>query len=230
VKTRGSSDSLVDSLLEPPPNLPEPVRGYLVRAATEPGRRVLNWVVGTLLVVAFFAFIAVGANGPANPRLGTPSTTVTTLAPKPSRIAGFNEVRFFVSQAAPGSPFTTGPAPAGRPFCGVLADTPQLQAQGLMNRNDLANYDGMFFTFPADTNVGFFMKNTRFALTLAWFDNQGRFLGSVDMPPCPARVTNCPTYSPPGGIRFRYGLEVAQGGLSRLGVGAGSTVSLAGGC
>jgi uncharacterized membrane protein (UPF0127 family) len=206
------------------------MRGYLVRAATEPGRRVLNWVVGTLLVVAMFAFLAVGANGPADPRLGAPSTTVTTVAPKPSRIAGFNEVKFVVSQAAPGSPFSTAPTPVGRAFCGALADTPPLQAQGLMNRNDLANYDGMIFTFPTDTNAGFFMKNTRFALTLAWFDNQGRFLGSVDMPPCPAKVKDCPTYAPPGGIRFRSALEVAQGGLSRLGIGAGTTVSLAGGC
>jgi len=225
-----------EDLLAAPANLPEPLRDYLSRASTESGRRVLNWVVGILLALAFFAFLAVGANRPANPSLGAVSTTTTTLPAKASRMAGFNEVRFYVSQfagfvggAGSGATSASGP-PVGRPFCGVLADTPQQQATGLMNQKDLAGYDAMVFRFGADTNTSFFMKDTKIPLTLAWFDNQGRFLASVDMVPCPARVRNCPQYAPPGSIRFRYALEVAQGGLSKLGIGAGSTIALAGGC
>jgi uncharacterized membrane protein (UPF0127 family) len=216
-----------EDLLAAPANLPEPLRDYVERASTETGRRVLNWVVGVLLALAFFAFLAVGANRPANPSLGAVSTTTTTLAAKAARIAGFNEVRFYVSQFAG---FAGSSTPTGRPFCGVLADTPQQQATGLMNQKDLAGYDAMVFRFGADTTTSFFMKDTKIPLTLAWFDNQGRFLASVDMVPCPARVRNCPQYAPPGSVRFRYALEVAQGGLSKLGIGAGSTVALSGGC
>lgn len=217
-----------EDLLAPPPNLPEPLREYAALAATEPGRRVLSWVVGGLLALAFLAFLAAGANKPADPQLGAPSTTTTTLVPKPSRIPGYDEVRFAVVPAT--ALTTTGSPPATTPFCAAAADTPDQQAKGLMNRTDLAGYDGMLFRFPADTDTAFHMKNTKIPLTLSWFDGLGRYLGSVDMTPCPAKARTCPEYRAPGGVKFRYALETQQGGTARLGITAGSAIVAAGGC
>jgi len=209
--------------MELPEGLPPRVREYVEPFQDPERRRWLNWVVGVLAALSLLAFLAVGAGTPADPVLGAPSTTTTLPAPKPSKIAGFDEVYFAVSQF-PGLPGGT------KKFCGVHAATSQQQAKGLMGRKDLAGYDAMVFSFPTDTNAKFFMKNTLIPLTVAFFDSGGRFIGAVDMPPCPARVRNCPQYGPPPGFLYRTALEVQQGGLSRLGVGAGSTITAGGGC
>ena len=47
------------------------------------------------------------------------------------------------------------------------------------------------------------------------------------MEPCTSQ-TDCPTYPPTGS--YRFALEVPQGGLDRLGVEEGSTISLGGEC
>lgn len=210
-------------LLGLPEGLPPRVREYLEPFQTTRGRSYLNWAVGVLAFLTFLGFLAVGAGTPANPQLGLPTTTTTLPAPKPSRVAGFNEVFFQVAQF-------TGVPGSTRHFCGLHAETPQQQAKGLMGRKDLAGYDGMIFTFAADTDQPFYMKGVTVPLTVAFFDGGGRFLGSLEMQPCPARIRNCPLYSLPGGFKYRTALEVMKGGLSRLGVGAGSTLTAGGGC
>jgi uncharacterized membrane protein (UPF0127 family) len=212
-----------DDLLELPEGLPPRVRQYLEPFQDPERRRVLNAVVFGLIAVGLLLFLVVGASTPADPQLGAPSTTTTLPPPKPARIPGYNEIYFAVSQF-PGVPSST------HKFCGIHAATPDQQARGLMGRRDLAGYDAMVFTFPADTDGKFYMKNTPMPLTVAFFDSAGRFLGSVDMPPCPTRVRKCPEYGPPAGFKYRTALEVQQGGLSRLGAGAGSTLVAGGGC
>jgi uncharacterized membrane protein (UPF0127 family) len=212
-----------EDLLELPEGLPPRLRAYVEPFQAPERRRWLEWGVGALAVLSFLAFLAVGANSPANPSLGAPSTTTTLPPPKPSRIAGFPEIYFAVTQIA-GLPGST------RHFCGVQAATPQQQAQGLQARRDLANYDGMVFTFAADTDQKFWMKGVVMPLTVGFFDSAGRFLGSVDMAPCPARIRKCPLYGPPTTVKYRSALEVQQGGLNRLGVGPGATMAAGGGC
>ena len=94
-------------------------------------------------------------------------------------------------------------SPAGR-YCALLADTEAQRARGMMGRRDLAGFDGMLFRFDAE----------------------GRFVSATDMAPCPDQE-GCPTYPPPA--PYRVALEVLQGGLGRLGIGPGSTMSAGGG-
>jgi uncharacterized membrane protein (UPF0127 family) len=211
-----------EPLVPLPEGLPPRLRQYLEPLTTERGRSKLNWVVGVLAALTFLAFLGIGADTPANPQLGAPTTTTSLPAPKPSRIAGFDEVFFQLTQfgGQPGS---------SKHFCGVRAATPEQQAKGLMGRKDLAGYDAMVFTFASDTDTPFYMKGVTVPLSIAFFDSAGRFLGSLDMQPCP-KIRNCPLYSLPGGFKYRTAIEVAQGGLARLGAGGGSTLSAGGGC
>lgn len=210
--------------LELPEGLPPRLREYVEPVVTtERGRSLLHWAVGALAFLSLLAYLAAGANSPANPALGAPTTTTTLPAPKPSRVPSFNEVHFSVSQFP-------GLAQGTRHFCGLHAESPEQQAKGLMGRKDLANYDGMLFTFASDTDVPFYMKGVTIPLTVAFFDSAGRFLGSVEMKPCPARARNCPRFSAPGNVKYRYALEVQEGGLTRLGIGPGSTLNSGGGC
>jgi uncharacterized membrane protein (UPF0127 family) len=209
--------------LDLPDGLPPRVREYLEPLETESGRSWLNWAVGGLAALTFLAFLAVGAGTPANPLLGAVTTTTTLPPPKASRIAGFNEIFFKISQFG-GYPGST------KQFCGVHAATPQQMAKGLMGRNDLANYDAMLFTFATDTNQPFYMKGVKIALSIAFFDGAGRYVGSLDMKPCPRLTRKCPLYSLPGDFKYRTAIEVPSGGLQRLGAGAGSTLVAGGGC
>jgi uncharacterized membrane protein (UPF0127 family) len=64
--------------------------------------------------------------------------------------------------------------------------------------------DGMLFVFPADTEGGFWMKNTLVPLTIAFFDARGKRVRKLSMTPC--RQGSCPVYSP--GRRYRFALEL----------------------
>lgn len=217
----GPSDH--DPLLDLPPGLHPKLREYIEPFQTEPRRAWLNYGVGTLAFLSFMAFLAGGADKPLNPVLGAATTTTTLPPPKPSRVPGLNEIHFAVSP--PGAarlPNST------RHFCGMHAATPDQMAKGLMNRNDLANYDAMVFTFPSDVKTAFHMRNTRIPLTVAFFDAEGNFVGAADMKPC--RVRKCPEYPPPGGTLYRTAIEVKEGDLGRLGAGPGSTLTAGGGC
>lgn len=211
-----------DRLLELPDNLPPKMREYIEPLQTEQGRTWLNYVVGALAFLAFAAFLAAGASTPADPTLGAPTTTTTLPPVKPSRVPGFNEVHFSVSNFPH---FST----SMRHFCALHAATAEQRARGLQRRTDLAGYDAMAFSFDTDVDAKFHMRNTRIPLTAMFFDATGRHLGSVDMAPCIGR-RRCPTYGAPGDQRFRFVLEVPQGQAERLGIGPGSTVNVGGGC
>ena len=96
-----------------------------------------------------------------------------------------------------------------------------------MFRRDLAGYAGMLFEWSSPTTDEFYMKNTLIPLSIAWFDQSGRFVSAADMPPCPA-VTACPLY--PAAAPYTIALEVPQGGLRQLGIGPGTSLALAGPC
>jgi uncharacterized membrane protein (UPF0127 family) len=105
--------------------------------------------------------------------------------------------------------------------CALLAATEAQREKGLMNVRDLHGYSGMVFRFDSDTDAQFYMKDTPTPLSIAWFDSQGLFVSSTDMPPCPSD-SMCPTY---GASRpYRYAIEVPKGRLASLGIGSGSSV------
>lgn len=133
----------------------------------------------------------------------------------------FGEGTLAVRSVAAGSPLS----PAEH--CSLLAETPAQQARGLMTRRDLGGYASMVFRYTADVNALFYNRNVPMALTVAWFDGEGRWLGSKDLEPC-ADVEGCPTIAAPA--PFRYAIEVEKGGLGRLGLGPGSQIAFSEGC
>jgi len=168
------------------------------------GRAV--WALAALSVATLFT---VGGAQPADPYLAT------------SRVSGFDEATLKVLAAAQGS---------GNPiadYCALLAITPAQQAKGLMTRRNLAGYAAMAFRYNADVDALFYNRNVPMALTVAWFDREGRWIGSRDLEPCPD-MEGCPTIAAP--VPFRYVIEVEKGGLSRLGLGPGSQIAVNNGC
>lgn len=174
--------------------------------------RAATWVrraVVALAALATAGLFTVGGAQPADPYLAS------------SRVPGFDEGTLKVLVAALGS---TTPA---ADHCALLAITPAQQAKGLMTRRDLAGYAAMAFRYAEDVDVLFYNRNVPMALTVAWFDREGRWIGSRDLEPCPD-MEGCPTIASP--VDFRHVVEVEKGGLSRLGLGPGSQISVTNGC
>ena len=92
--------------------------------------RILRWVIVGLLVLGGAAFLAVGANSPADPTLKAADGPVS-LPRTP--FGDFKEIGFRIEG---------GSAQATAARCALLAETAAQQARGLMERKDLAGYDG----------------------------------------------------------------------------------------
>ena len=204
MRKRGSGSGDAGPKLKKPKNLHERDRRFRLRFP--PGPRAQQWMIVVLLLAGVVSLVVKGANGPADPYFRTAGRVP---------IPGFGEISYRISATPQGT------------RCAILAQNAQQQGQGLMGRSDLAGYDGMLFVFPTDTTVRFFMKDVSLPLTIAWFDNGGRFLSSADMEPCLDKP-ECPSYGAPSA--FRYALEVPRGGLGSLGVGTGTVISVGGPC
>ena len=103
-----------------------------------------------------------------------------------------------------------------------LADTTAERATGLMGRQSIGPHDGMAFTFGGPTEGTFWMKNTVIPLSIAFWGEDGRIVGIIDMEPCEADP--CPTYGP--GVPYIGALEVEQGAFADLGVELGDRIEL----
>ena len=164
-----------------------------------------------VLVAGVAAFLIRGAIRPDDP-----SFVSSSRRPLP----GFEQVAFTVT------------SPRGRiaEWCALLADTDALRAKGLMDQTDLRGYDGMLFRWTSPVTSRFYMFDTKIPLSIAWFDQQGTFVGDADMEPC--RSTDpaaCETFGPERA--YVSALEVAKGGLRALGIREGSELALGGeGC
>ena len=101
-----------------------------------------------------------------------------------------------------------------------LARTERQRALGLMHRTSLRARAGMLFLFARDSRVGFWMKNTRIPLSIAFIDRRGVILRILDMAPC--RRDSCPLYDP--GVTYRSALEVNRGSFVRWRVRPGDVV------
>ncbi len=107
-----------------------------------------------------------------------------------------------------------------------VAETPEQQLRGLMYRTELAENRGMVFLFPRATDAGFWMKNTKIPLSIAFFDQNGRIVRILDMDPCelpPKESDRCPVYAP--GLAYVGALEVNQGWFAARGVEEGDSIS-----
>jgi uncharacterized membrane protein (UPF0127 family) len=189
--------------LKRPKDLHERDRPWRTRV---PGAKAQQWMVVVLLLAAGCGFVVKGADKPADPVLREPTRQA---------VEGFGEIAYRVNRL----PAATR--------CALLAQTEAQQSRGLMNRRDLAGYDGMLFLFANETNGAFWMKDTPLPLSIAFFDSGGRFVSSSDMDPCIGQP-NCTLYTATG--PYRYALEVPRGQLDELGIGSGAVISVGGPC
>jgi uncharacterized protein len=98
-----------------------------------------------------------------------------------------------------------------------IADTPYLRDKGLMFRDSLARDQGMLFIFPDCDTRGFWMKNTKIPLSIAFADESGRILNIENMLP----YENRSKYSKGPA---KYALEVNLGLFEELGINPGSFI------
>lgn len=181
--------------------------------------RLLRWSVVVLLLANGCAFLAKGADRPADPYLldPVPTTAAPSAAANRHPLPGFGEVAFRVDGSGAGAALR----------CALLADSAAQRARGLMEVTDLGGYDGMLFRWDSDTRGAFHMKDTPLPLSIAWFGADGRLVSATDMEPCLGGGT-CPVYEAAG--PYRFALEVPKGRLGSLGIGPGSAIQVGGAC
>ena len=100
-----------------------------------------------------------------------------------------------------------------------IASTLEQRQHGLMFRDELPENSGMIFLFPDNIRGGFWMKNTKIPLSIAFINAEGKILKIMDMEPY-SKTPRDP------GVPYRQALEVNQGWFSEHGVGEGDHVEL----
>lgn len=111
----------------------------------------------------------------------------------------------------------------GEWFSVELATTAEDQRMGLMFRDAMADDHGMLFIFPTENWRSFWMKNTRIALDIFYFDAELKLVSVAENTP-PCRTERCPSYPSKGPAR--YVLELNAGKAQELGVQPGDVLEL----
>jgi uncharacterized membrane protein (UPF0127 family) len=91
-----------------------------------------------------------------------------------------------------------------------------------MDRTSLAADRGMVFLFDEPGDGGFWMKDTTIPLSIAFWDEHGRIVATLDMDPC--RGDPCPLYSP--GVTYVGAVEANRGYFVAHGISTGDRVAL----
>jgi uncharacterized protein len=104
-----------------------------------------------------------------------------------------------------------------------IADSPDEQERGLMDRTALAEGRGMLFVFPDEEVRSFWMKNTLIPLSIAYMDSEGRIVDLQDMKPLDDEEPHYVSAEP-----AQYALEVNQGFFEEHGVKVGDRAELPG--
>lgn len=96
------------------------------------------------------------------------------------------------------------------------------QERGLMGRESLPDDHGMAFVFFEPTTNGFWMKNTKIPLSIAFIGTDGFIQEIQHMDPC--LTETCPIYAP--AEPYDVALEVNQGKFEDAGIKVGDKVTL----
>jgi uncharacterized membrane protein (UPF0127 family) len=184
---------------------------FLSGVITDDHVRRAAWAV---LALSLAVFLLRGVD-----RVRRPVLVPSDKAAPSIRVPGFDEVAFQVTPASG--------LPGSKRHCALLASTTPQRDKGLMFRRDLAGYDGVIFQWTSPSRDQFWMKDTLLPLSIAWFDESGRFISATDMAPCPANA-NCPLYG--AARQYTVAIEVIKGGLAGLGIGPNSTIAMGGSC
>ena len=95
-----------------------------------------------------------------------------------------------------------------------IADDDAERARGLMFRDELAAGTGMIFLHDREEPQAYWMKNTKIALDILYFDSARKLVAQQrDVPPCSLR-DGCPPY--PSDAPARFVLELNAGEAARL--------------
>ncbi len=89
-----------------------------------------------------------------------------------------------------------------------IANTPEKQAQGLMNREYLNQDSGMLFIFDTEAEYHFWMKNTLIPLDIIWLD-KNRKVVFIEHNAEPCQADPCETFGP--GEKAKYVFEINSG-------------------
>lgn len=104
-------------------------------------------------------------------------------------------------------------------FAVELAQTPEEQTLGLMNRRSLAPDGGMLFDFGSDRLIVMWMKNTLIPLDMLFIAADGKIIGIAERT-VPMSLETIPSPGPARAV-----LEVNGGTAERLRVHVGDRVS-----
>ena len=105
-----------------------------------------------------------------------------------------------------------------------IADDNAKRAQGLMFRESLDKGRGMLFIHDRQEPQAYWMKNTKIALDILYFDNDLKLVSQqVDVPPCTA-IFMCPSY--PSEAPARFVLELNAGEAKRIKLKNGDNLKL----
>ena len=102
-----------------------------------------------------------------------------------------------------------------------IADAPDEQAMGLMNRTALGENRGMLFVFPSEEQRSFWMKNTLIPLSIAYIDAEARIVDIQDMKALDDDPPHYVSAEP-----ALHALEVNKGFFDERGVKVGDRVRL----
>ena len=98
-----------------------------------------------------------------------------------------------------------------------VADTEESRRLCLMHRDSLEHDGGMLFIFDDMDDRGFWMKNTRIPLSIAFIDNMGQILNIEDMHPYDSSTTR-------SNGNAQCALEMNQGWFTRNKISAGDMI------
>lgn len=112
----------------------------------------------------------------------------------------------------------------GQRYAVEIAADDAARARGLMFRDALPQDRGMLFIHEREEPQAYWMKNTRIALDILYFDAQRRLVTQQrDVPPC-ALGNGCPSY--PSRAPALYVLELNAGEAARIGLEDGASLQL----
>lgn len=102
----------------------------------------------------------------------------------------------------------------GQRYVVEVSDDDAERARGLMFRDTMASDHGMLFIHDAEEPQAYWMKNTKIALDILYFDNDHKLVSQQrDVPPC-SLGDACPPY--PSNAPARYVLELNAGQAEKL--------------
>ena len=112
-------------------------------------------------------------------------------------------------------------------MCALLADTSLTRERNLTGRGDLGGYSAMVVVLDEEGSTPFTPRAVTFAMSIAFFDNDGAFVSHADVEPC-AEQAGCAPVAPPS--PYRYLVIAARGQLVAWGAGPGSTLEVEPNC